>query len=431
MTQFFISYTRADRQWAAWIASQLEAAGHSTVLQAWDFRPGSNFVEEMDRATTNADRTVVVLSPDSLASDFARSEWQAAFRRDPVGTARRLVPVQVRRIDRQGLGLLGPVVAIDLVGLNEPAARTALLEGIDPARSIPATEIEFPGATEAGARAGDDPRGNRPILLDEAHGQRRWRVPPTADQGYRRLTEVAIACDLLIRTWNSTPLPSAFNLMPYAVVVLATAPQGRFQLTRDEIDAMTQYVNGGGGLLALSAYTGDWHHEANLNQLLANFGLELNRDLVMPSTAVAHAGRDDGRGQVYEFQPDSPFVVGATPVDAPAGHHAASAMTAGVRSVLALSSCSVTARGDAEVVLRSAADSKTFEPEPSGVGVAIHHWEERRTGPADVVAVAQPGAGRVVASGSWKMFLDRFLDAPGSDNTRFLENLLLWLAGDA
>jgi phage replication-related protein YjqB (UPF0714/DUF867 family) len=36
---FFISYTGADRAWAEWIAVQLEAAGYSTVLQAWDFRP--------------------------------------------------------------------------------------------------------------------------------------------------------------------------------------------------------------------------------------------------------------------------------------------------------------------------------------------------------------------------------------------------------
>jgi TIR domain len=36
---FFISYTQVNRPWAEWIAVQLEAAGYSTVLQAWDFRP--------------------------------------------------------------------------------------------------------------------------------------------------------------------------------------------------------------------------------------------------------------------------------------------------------------------------------------------------------------------------------------------------------
>jgi TIR domain len=41
---FFISYNKADRAWAEWIAWQLEQAGYQTTNQAWDFRPGSNFV---------------------------------------------------------------------------------------------------------------------------------------------------------------------------------------------------------------------------------------------------------------------------------------------------------------------------------------------------------------------------------------------------
>lgn len=39
MRDFFISYNRADGLWAEWIAWQLEEAGYTAVLQAWDFRP--------------------------------------------------------------------------------------------------------------------------------------------------------------------------------------------------------------------------------------------------------------------------------------------------------------------------------------------------------------------------------------------------------
>lgn len=59
---FFISYTVADRPWAEWIAAALEEAGYSTVLQAWDFRPGQNFVEQMDRVMRESERTIAVLS---------------------------------------------------------------------------------------------------------------------------------------------------------------------------------------------------------------------------------------------------------------------------------------------------------------------------------------------------------------------------------
>jgi len=36
--KFFISYNKADKTWAEWIAWILEEAGHNTVIQAWDFR---------------------------------------------------------------------------------------------------------------------------------------------------------------------------------------------------------------------------------------------------------------------------------------------------------------------------------------------------------------------------------------------------------
>jgi len=74
MPDFFISYNKADRNWAEWIAWQLEDAGYTTVLQAWDFRPGSNFVLEMQQASAQAARTIAVLSPDYLASRFTQPE---------------------------------------------------------------------------------------------------------------------------------------------------------------------------------------------------------------------------------------------------------------------------------------------------------------------------------------------------------------------
>ena len=64
---FFISYTDADKKWAEWIAWVLEEkAGYTTTIQAWDFRPGLNFVELMDQATRNAERTIAVLSEKYL-----------------------------------------------------------------------------------------------------------------------------------------------------------------------------------------------------------------------------------------------------------------------------------------------------------------------------------------------------------------------------
>src|SRR5580765_5114214 len=106
---FFISYNKADRIWAEWIAWHLEASGHySVVIQAWDFGPASNFVLEMDRAIQECERVVAVLSPDYLISLFTKPEWAAYFAEDPTSEQRRIIPVRVRECELKGL--LAPIV---------------------------------------------------------------------------------------------------------------------------------------------------------------------------------------------------------------------------------------------------------------------------------------------------------------------------------
>jgi len=140
---FFISYTSSDADWAEWIAWQLEEANYSTILQAWDFSPGSNFVIAMDRATKAAKQTVAVISPSYLERLFTQAEWAAAFAQDPLGDTRRLLPVRIKECDIEGL--LAQVVYIDLSNLSEKDAKRRLLEGVGGRRSKPPLAPNFPG----------------------------------------------------------------------------------------------------------------------------------------------------------------------------------------------------------------------------------------------------------------------------------------------
>jgi hypothetical protein len=147
---FFVSYTGADQAWAEWIAEQLEDAGYTTVLQAWDFRPGSDFLHQMQQATSSAQRTVAILSPAYFGSRFGEAEWRAAFAKDPTGELGLLVPVRVQTC--QPPGLLASRAYIDLVDLDEPAAAARLRAGIQQGRARPPGRRPFPGqATPAGA----------------------------------------------------------------------------------------------------------------------------------------------------------------------------------------------------------------------------------------------------------------------------------------
>jgi hypothetical protein len=143
MTDFFISYTQVDCSWAEWIAWRLEDAGYTTVVQAWDFRPGGNFVLDMQGAAAKSECTIAVLSPAYLQSGFTAAEWAAAFATDPTGAQRRLLPVRIQECEPQGILL--PIVYIDLVGLEEEVARDRLLEGVRRQRAKPTQEPGFPG----------------------------------------------------------------------------------------------------------------------------------------------------------------------------------------------------------------------------------------------------------------------------------------------
>ena len=122
----------------------MQEAGHEVVLQAWDFRPSTNFVQAMHEAALQAERTIAVLSPDYLTARFTQPEWQAAFAQDPTGEKGLLVPVRVRTCDPPGM--LSQVVYIDLVGLAEEAAQEKLRTGVRRGRVNPTTAPDFPGA---------------------------------------------------------------------------------------------------------------------------------------------------------------------------------------------------------------------------------------------------------------------------------------------
>ena len=142
---FFISYNSADKEWAEWIAWELEEAEYSTVIQAWDFQAGSDFIFDMNQAAQKAQHTIAVLSPNYFNAKYTQPEWTAAFVQDPTGEKGILLPVRVRECDLPGMWK--PRIYIDLVKLDEAAAREMLLariKGTLDGRSKPSEKVRFP-----------------------------------------------------------------------------------------------------------------------------------------------------------------------------------------------------------------------------------------------------------------------------------------------
>jgi hypothetical protein len=169
---FFVSYTRADQAWAEWVAWQLEDDGFRVLVQAWDFVPGSDWVNRMNEGTRAAARIIAILSPAYLSSVYGTAEWQTAWLSDPAGATRRVLPVRVADCERPGL--LASVVGVDLFGVGETDAKARLRQAITAAvggRAKPGAAPPFP-VPPVGSRAVPQ-RARFPGALPPV-----WNVPP-------------------------------------------------------------------------------------------------------------------------------------------------------------------------------------------------------------------------------------------------------------
>ena len=189
----FISYSPADERWAAWIAWQLERAGHRAVLQAWDFIPGTDLRAFIDRGIREADLVVAVLSRNYRRSQHAGLDWQAVLRTH--NPSDRLVAVRLEDIPAERL--LATAARVDLIGVTDPdEARRLLLTTIHQALAACAKHAGRPAYPVAG-----EPPPVSQLMIEDARGWQRRRMPaappsfPTATRraGTDRITLLHIA----------------------------------------------------------------------------------------------------------------------------------------------------------------------------------------------------------------------------------------------
>ncbi|WP_261569291.1 toll/interleukin-1 receptor domain-containing protein [Frankia gtarii] len=155
----FVSYVDADLAWAQWIAWQLEEAGYTALIEAWDFVAGTHPVNRLHQTVTDALPTLVVLSAAYLACTETPAQWQSAWRQGAAGHTGALLTVRVEDCPRPGL--LGQLGAVDLFALDRDTARMRLLAAVRARRAKPAVEPPYPGpgGPAADPNAG---RGARP-----------------------------------------------------------------------------------------------------------------------------------------------------------------------------------------------------------------------------------------------------------------------------
>jgi hypothetical protein len=86
MADIFISYTSSDRDWAFWIAKELQALGHTPHVHEWQIKAGDDIYAWMEQRHDAADHVLCVISDDYLKAPYSTLErnaalWQAAAKR--------------------------------------------------------------------------------------------------------------------------------------------------------------------------------------------------------------------------------------------------------------------------------------------------------------------------------------------------------------
>ncbi|WUE87829.1 FxSxx-COOH system tetratricopeptide repeat protein [Streptomyces sp. NBC_00490] len=122
--RWFISHAGADRAWAEWVGWQLLDAGHEIELDYWDWGAGDNFILKMNAALERG-RFLALFSPAYFEPErFTTPEWTAM-----VARKEKITPVRIAQATVPAI--LSFLLAPDVFGLDEHAAREALLRAIE------------------------------------------------------------------------------------------------------------------------------------------------------------------------------------------------------------------------------------------------------------------------------------------------------------
>jgi hypothetical protein len=184
----------------------LEEALYAVVLQAWDFRPGASFINEMDKASREARCTIAVLSPDYFTSTYTTVEWEAAYVKNPMGEEGFSIPVKVQECEVEGL--LRTIFSINLVGLHERAAREKLLAGVrrkeegQPRRNKPEMRPSFPGVVKHPIAEPQTFPGMLPLF---------WNVPYLRNALFTGREELLEQLNVRLTTGKASVLPQAIK----------------------------------------------------------------------------------------------------------------------------------------------------------------------------------------------------------------------------
>jgi tetratricopeptide (TPR) repeat protein len=92
----FISYSHKDKDWVRnWLVPKLEASGIQTHIDYRDFEIGLPSVVNMERAVEQCEKTILVLTPHWVESEWTQFEGIMLQTMDPIGVRKKILPLML------------------------------------------------------------------------------------------------------------------------------------------------------------------------------------------------------------------------------------------------------------------------------------------------------------------------------------------------
>jgi hypothetical protein len=194
VADIFVSYTSSDREWAFWIAKELETLGHKPHVHEWEVKGGDDIYAWMEQRHDAADHVFCVISDEYLKAPYSTLErnaalWQAAAKRPGFVLLIAVKPCKLPTLSDH-------MRRCELIGVPEKAARLRFREFMQkPEKSATA----FPGKAFAVSnipiRVPEHFLGRDDALaaIETALGRYEGRVAITALHGLRGVGKTTLA----------------------------------------------------------------------------------------------------------------------------------------------------------------------------------------------------------------------------------------------
>lgn len=128
MSDFFLSFSKLDRDTAEIVYKTLIGAGYSCFFQHKDIPPGANFVNSITSGLEEATTMLAIFSPAYFESKYARAELHAAFADDPLNEHHSILPLLIK--DHEIPKLFKTLDYIDCRIATEIEIRSKLLDAL-------------------------------------------------------------------------------------------------------------------------------------------------------------------------------------------------------------------------------------------------------------------------------------------------------------